>query len=116
MKDVTLFIIIISILSVYYLYWDSPSSQSYDTSGYTGTEALNYIREKYSSELSQARSFCTGQFKGSWIDNSNTIGCYNMQGFSSSFCSMDIIKNLESMCNSIGGSSVCSSTQASCSV
>jgi len=83
---------------------------------YKGTAGLDYLKKQYGSSLSQARSLCTSQFKGNWVDTSNSIGCYNMQGFSTAYCSMDIIHNLISLCNSIGGSATCSINQASCNV
>ena len=85
-------------------------------SGTTGSAGLDYIRKNYGSGLAQAQSLCASQFKGTWRDDSSTIGCYNMQGFNTAYCSTDVIQNLVDMCNSIGGNAVCSSTQASCSV
>jgi len=118
MNDLTIFIIIIIILAAYFLYnRGSDSSQNYSVpSQYKGSEGLDYIRKSYASGLSQARGLCTSQFKGEWVDSSNEIGCQNMQGFSTSYCGVDIIKNLVNLCNSIGGNPVCSSTEASCSV
>ena len=118
MEDSEILIIIIIILAVY-LFYKTMSTSSQDISvpsDYKGAEGLDYIREQYSSQMSQARSLCVGQFKGEWIDTSNKLGCQNMQGFSPSYCSFDIIKNLISLCNSIGGSATCSSNEASCSV
>jgi len=83
---------------------------------YSGSEGLEYIRNNYASQLSQAKSICTGQFKGTWTDSSNTIGCFGMQGFTSAYCNMTIIKQLTDLCNSIRGNAVCSSNQASCNV
>lgn len=83
---------------------------------YMGQEGLNYIKQNYASQLSQARSLCTGQFKGNWVDSSNSLGCYSMQGFSTLYCGTDVVKNLIETCKSIGGSSSCSSSQLSCSV
>ncbi len=117
MKDIYILAIILTILSAYYLYKSSDSTKSYSVpSQYKGSEGLDYIRKNYASELSQAMSLCVGQFKGEWIDSSSEIGCQNMQGFSSSYCGMDIIQNIVSLCNSIGGNPTCSSTQASCEV
>ena len=119
MEDITLLIIIIIILAIYFFYIKNnvPEKQNYTVPPeYKGSEGLDYIRKTYASELSQARSLCTNQFKGNWVDSSNNLGCYDMQGFSSSYCNMDIINNLINLCKSIGGSSTCSSTQASCSV
>lgn len=118
MNDLTIFIIIIIILAAYVLYHGgSSSSQSYSVpSNYTGSEGLDYIRKNYSTGLAQVQTLCTGQFKGEWVDSSSEIGCQNMQGFSTSYCSLSVIQNLVNLCNSIGGSPVCSSTQASCSV
>jgi len=119
MRDITILIIIIIILALYFLYFknNTENNQSYTVPPeYRGSEGLDYIREHYASELAQARSLCINQFKGDWIDTSNDLGCYNMQGFSSSYCNMDIINNLVNLCKSIGGNPSCSSTQASCSV
>ncbi|NIO44399.1 MAG: hypothetical protein GTN36_02495 [Candidatus Aenigmarchaeota archaeon] len=119
MRDRTIFIIIIIILVAYFLFTEDSSSDKQDYKvppEYRGKEGLDYIKRTYSSELSQARSLCINQFKGNWIDTSNDLGCYNMQGFSSSYCNMDILKNLANLCRSIGGNSICSSTQASCTV
>jgi hypothetical protein len=117
MKDIYILIIIVIILAAYFFYKNSTASQSYSVpTQYKGSEGLDYIRKNYASELSQAKSLCAGQFKGEWIDSSSEIGCQNMQGFSTSYCGMDIINNLVNMCNSIGGNPVCSSTQAICSV
>lgn len=118
MNDFTIFIIIIIILAAYVLYHrGSSSGQSYSVpSNYTGSEGLDYIRKNYASGLSQAQALCTSQFKGQWVDTSSEIGCQNMQGFSTSYCSFDVIQNLVKLCNSIGGNPTCSSTEASCSV
>ena len=125
MNDLVILIIAILILVGYAYYKDyiqtipnAPSSGTQPTipPGTTGSAGLDYIRENYASGLAQAKSLCTSQFKGTWTDNSNTIGCYNMQGFNTVYCSTDTIQNLVILCNSIGGNSVCSSTQASCSV
>jgi hypothetical protein len=119
MNDLTIFIIIIIILAAYALYHreSSSGSQSYSVpSNYTGSEGLDYIRKNYSSGLAQAQALCTGQFRGEWVDSSSEIGCQKMQGFSTSYCGVDIINNLVNMCNTIGGNPVCSSTEASCSV
>ena len=113
-------IIIIIILAVYYSYFNKTGTSNNQTYSvppeYRGTQGLDYVKRQYSSQLSQAKNLCTSQFKGNWVDNSNSLGCYNMQGFSSYYCSMDIIKNLVNLCKSIGGSSTCSSNQASCTV
>jgi len=113
-------IIIIIILAAYFSSFNktgTSSSQTYSIPPeYRGSAGLEYVKRQYSSQLSQARSLCTGQFKGNWMDSSNSLGCYNMQGFSTYYCGMNIIKNLENLCRSIGGSSTCSSNQASCSV
>lgn len=104
------------VLAIYFFY-EEPSSQSFEIPPeYTGSRGLDYIRDSYSSQLSQARTACSSYFKGEWRDNSNTIGCYNMQDFSTSYCGTDIIQNLVDLCNSIRGNPVCTSTQASCSV
>lgn len=122
MRDRTIFAIIVIIFLAYFFYSkqgntsDSSASTPTVPSEYQGSEGLNYIRENYASELSQARSLCTSQFNGNWVDNSNTIGCYDMEGFSTAFCSIDVIQNLVSTCRSIGGNPTCSSTQASCTV
>ena len=118
MRDLTIFIIIIIAFTAYFFYskYKSASNPYNIPSEYRGAEGLDYIRKNHASELSQARSLCTGQFKGEWRSDSSTIGCYNMEGFSSYFCGTDTIQNLVNLCNSIGGNSVCSSSQASCSV
>jgi hypothetical protein len=120
MRDRTIFVIIVIIFIAYFFYSKQNSTENSSTptvpSEYQGSEGLDYIRENYASELAQARSLCTGQFNGNWVDNSNAIGCYDMQGFSTYFCSMDVIQNLVSTCRSIGGNPTCSSTQASCTV
>jgi purine-cytosine permease-like protein len=118
MENLTILIIIMIILAAYFIYkGGSSSKQSYSVpSQYKGSEGLDYIRKNYASGLSQAKSLCIGQFKGQWVDSSSEIGCNNMQGFSTSYCSVDVIQNLVKLCNSIGGSPTCSSTEASCSV
>jgi len=117
MKDIYILIIIVIILAAYSFYKNSTANQSYSVpTQYKGSEGLDYIRKNYASGLSQAKSLCVGQFKGEWTDSSSEIGCQNMQGFSTYYCSFDIIKNLVKMCISIGGSPICSSTQAICSV
>jgi hypothetical protein len=117
MKDLLAMAAIIVALMAYSSLTKSDSSQSYPVSqDVKGTAGIDYIRNNYASQISQARSLCTGQFKGSWIENSNAIGCFGMQGFSTVYCGMDIIRQLTDLCNSIGGSPVCSSSQASCSV
>jgi len=120
MKDVTLLIIILTFLVLAYLFYNKQTgsgNQTYSVpSELKGTAGLEYIKKNYGSGLSQARALCATQFKGEWKDTSNTVGCYNMQGFSTAYCNTDIIKNLVNLCNSIGGSSTCSSTQTSCSV
>jgi len=117
MRDRTILIIIILVLAAYFFYTKNKTTgnKNYEIPPeYKGSEGLNYIRKHYASELAQVRSLCINQFKGDWVDTSNDIGCYNMQGFSSSYCNMDIIKNLENLCKSIGGNPTCSSTQTSC--
>jgi hypothetical protein len=123
MRDRTIFAIIVIIFIAYFFYSNqsktagtsAPSTPSVP-SEYQGTKGLDYIRQNYASDLAQARNLCTSQFNGNWVDNSNTIGCYDMQGFSTAYCNTDVIQNLVSTCRSIGGSSTCSSTQASCTV
>jgi len=113
-------LIALIILAAYYSSQNKTSTSSSQTytvpSQYKGTQGLDYVKRQYSSQLSQAKSLCTSQFKGSWVDTSNSIGCYSMQGFSTSYCGFDIIKNLVNLCKSIGGNPTCSSTQASCTV
>ena len=121
MNDMVVLIIALLILGGYLYYKNyipsTPSgSQPSVPSGTTGSAGLDYIRKNYASGLAQAQSLCTSQFKGTWTDNSNTIGCYNMQGFNTAYCAIDTVQNLVNLCNSIGGNPVCSSTQASCSV
>ena len=83
---------------------------------YRGVEGLNYVRQNYGSQMSQAQGLCSSQFKGSWIDSSNVIGCYSMQGFSTMYCGIDAVRSLIESCRAIGGSPVCSSDQISCTV
>ena len=124
MNDIVVLIVAILILVGYAYYKNympsipsTPSNtQPTVPTGVTGSAGLDYIRKNYGSGLVQAQSLCTSQFKGTWMDNSNTIGCYDMQGFNTAYCNTDTIQNLVDLCNSIGGNSVCSSTQASCSV
>ncbi|OGI11703.1 hypothetical protein A3K64_00195 [Candidatus Micrarchaeota archaeon RBG_16_36_9] len=85
-------------------------------SGVKGVEGLEYIRNNYASGLEQAKSLCTGQFKGTWRDDSRNIGCYDMETFDLGYCNSDIIQNIVKLCNTISGNPICSSTQASCSV
>jgi len=114
--------VIILIAVVVYSYINKNFLSSRSTSKYSippeymGQEGLNYIKQNYASQLSQAQSLCTSQFKGNWIDSSNSIGCYNMQGFSTLYCSTDFIKSLIETCSSIGGSPACTSSQISCTV
>jgi len=115
MGDRTILIIIVVALAAYFLY--PKSSNTYTIpSGYKGAEGLDYLRKNYASELAQVRSLCINQFKGNWVDTSNTIGCYNMQSFSEYYCNTDTVKNLVNLCNSIEGDPICSSTQASCTI
>ena len=116
MRDIIFLILIIIALASYFFYNKNFESQYTIPSEYKGTKGLEYIRENYASELAQARNLCINQFKGDWIDTSNKIGCYNMEGFSSYYCNVDIIKNLINLCYSIGGTPTCSSTEMSCSV
>jgi hypothetical protein len=109
--------ILIALVGYSYLTRGAESSQSYSIpQGAKGAAGLDYIRNNYASQLPQAQSLCVGQFRGTWTDSSNSIGCFNMQGFSTAYCSMDIIRNLASLCSSIGGNPICTSSQASCSV
>jgi hypothetical protein len=112
MNDITILIIILIILGAYVLFYKSTSVPTQ----YKGQEGLDYIRNNRAGDLAQAKALCISQFKGSWVDSSNAIGCYSMQGFSTSYCGMDILKNVIDLCNSIGGNPTCSSTQASCTV
>lgn len=114
MNDITILIIILIILGAYVFFYNNSSASV--PAQYKGQAGLDYIRKTRSGDLAQAKALCTSQFKGSWVDSSNAIGCYNMQGFSTSYCGMDIIKNVIDMCNSIGGNPTCSSTQTSCTV
>lgn len=123
MDDKTIAIIfIIVVLAAYYLSTNKGSGTTNNIKSNQsstipeGTQGLDYLKRQYASQLPQAQSLCSSQFKGNWVDNSNSIGCYNMQGFSTFYCGADTIKNLINLCNSIGGNSVCSSTQASCTV
>ena len=117
----TIIIIILIVLAAYFSFFNknasSPSNQTYSVPPeYKGSEGLDYVKRQYSSQLSQAQSLCISQFKGNWVDASNSIGCYNMQGFSTSYCGFDVIQNIVKLCNLIGGNPICSSTQASCTV
>ncbi len=119
MRDRKILIFIIVVLVAYFFYSQSKTTDSgnYDVpSEYKGVEGLNYIRNNYASQLSQARSLCITQFKGEWIDTSNRIGCYNMEGFSPAYCGLGIIKDLVNLCNAIDGSPTCSSSEAGCTV
>ena len=119
------FLIVIIVLSSYFLYINinnvydqtfTVGNQTYIIpSNYKGLEGLNYIKQNYASGLEQARGLCINTFKGNWVDTSNSIGCYDMQGFSI-YCNMDAIKNLTNLCNSIRGIPTCDSTQASCKI
>ena len=83
---------------------------------YKGTEGLDYIRENSASDLEKAKSFCTVQFKGSWNDTSNEIGCHGMQGFYTLYCNFDIIQDLANLCTKINGNFICSTTKMTCIV
>jgi len=116
MEDSKLFILIVIILTAYLLFYKNMTTNTTVPLQYKGIEGLDYLKKQYSSQLPQAKSLCLSQFKGEWVDTSNSIGCFNMQGFSSSYCGVNLISNLIKLCNSIGGSPICSSTQASCTV
>jgi hypothetical protein len=119
MNEKIVYVIILIALAYIISYGNNKngSSQNYTVPPeYRGTAGLDYLKRNYAPSLSQAQSLCTSQFKGNWIDTSNTIGCYNMKGFSTAYCSIDIVRNLENTCNSIGGSAICSINQASCTV
>ncbi|NIO44198.1 MAG: hypothetical protein GTN36_01420 [Candidatus Aenigmarchaeota archaeon] len=83
---------------------------------YNGIEALDYVRENYSSSFSEAQDFCINQFNGDWIDESERIGCYDMEDFFILFCSMKNIMNILDFCYSIEGMPTCSSTEVSCTL
>ncbi len=85
-------------------------------SEHTGVEALNYVRNNYSTDLAWAETLCINQFNGEWIDNSEKIGCYDMKGFFILYCNTENIMNILNFCHSIGGYSLCSSTQVSCTL
>ena len=116
MRDIVIFAIILLVLAGYYFYKNDVSSNQTAPSGLKGSAGLDYIRKNYASGLAQAQSLCTGQFKGRWVDSSTSIGCYDMQGFNTAYCSTDVVQNLVKLCNSIAGGSTCSSTETSCSV
>jgi len=120
MDDFTIAVIILIIVIVYSYFSKSSISQPKSTfsipTNLMGQAGLDYVRQNYASELSQARSLCESQFKGSWIDSSNSIGCYNIQGFSDLYCGTDVISQFYKACSSIGGSPVCTSSQLSCTV
>lgn len=84
--------------------------------GYKGPQGLDYIRNNSASTLATAKSLCTDLFKGDWVDALDAIGCYNMQGFSIDYCSMDAIQSVVSLCNKIKGNPDCSPTQIACAV
>jgi hypothetical protein len=93
------------------------SSQPYQVPPqYTGQQGIQYLRQNYGSQFEQARGLCTSQFKGEWVDSPTSIGCVNMKGFSDVMCNVDTIRSLMQTCRSIGGSPVCNSNQASCSI
>ncbi|MFH1229858.1 MAG: hypothetical protein V1678_05565 [Candidatus Aenigmatarchaeota archaeon] len=93
------------------------NSQTYQVpSQYTGQQGIQYLRQNYGSQFEQARSLCGSQFNGEWVDSPTGIGCINMKGFSEVLCSVDTIRSLMETCRSIGGSPVCNSNQASCSL
>jgi len=95
---------------------NNKSSSNQSNTVPSGTAGLEYLKKQYASDLAKAQSLCSSQFKGNWVDTSNSIGCYSMQGFSTYYCGVDVIQNLVNVCKSIGGTPTCSSTQASCSV
>jgi len=83
-------------------------------SEYEGAEAVNYVKENYSSSFSEAKDFCINQFNGEWIDDSEKIGCFDMEGFFILFCSTENVLNILNFCYLIGGMPICSSTEVSC--
>jgi hypothetical protein len=83
---------------------------------YKGSEGLDYVRNNSASELDKAKSLCTDIFKGDWIDTLDAIGCYNMQGFSTDYCNMDIIQTLVILCHKINGDFECSTDKIACGV
>ena len=114
-----LVILIIIAVVAYYLYTQQTKSSNYSLpSEYvnSGSKGLTYLEQQYASQLSQARSLCENQFKGTWSQTSNSLGCYNMQGFSTIYCNTQEIQQITSICKQIGGNAVCSSDQASCTV
>ena len=83
---------------------------------YKKSDALNYIRNNSAPELAKAESMCTSQFGGNWVNILDAMGCYNMQGFSTEYCSNELIQTLVSLCNQMDGESECSSDHVVCSV
>jgi hypothetical protein len=116
--DSTIIIILLIILAVIIIGNKIVSKNNTPSlpSNLKGAAGLDYLKKQYGSYLSQAQSLCVSQFKGNWVDTSNSIGCYGMNGFSIAYCSMDAIHNLENACSSIGGSAACSISEVSCTV
>jgi hypothetical protein len=83
---------------------------------YKKSEGLDYLRNHSAAEIAKAKSLCTDMLKGEWIDTIDVMGCNNMQGFSTDFCSRDIIQTLVSLCNQINGNPECSIDKVVCSV
>lgn len=83
---------------------------------YKGSEGLDYVRNNSAPELGKAKSMCIDIFKGDWIDTLDAIGCYNMRGFSTDYCSMDVIQAIVILCNRISGTPECSITHVVCGV
>jgi hypothetical protein len=81
---------------------------------YKREEALDYVRENYSSSFNQARDFCINQFNGNWTDEPQRIGCYDMEGFSILFCTAEDAMGILNFCHLIEGIPTCSSTELSC--
>jgi len=117
-SDTLIGIIIIIILFAYpfYIEFFGGKSNYGVPPEYRGVEGLEYIKNERPAELTQAKYLCENQFKGNWVNTASNIGCYNMVGFSEQYCNLGEIKNLVNLCNSIGGTPICSSTQASCTV
>lgn len=111
-------VIIFLAIAAYFLFFNkTPFGQSQNTTVLpTGTQGLDIVKQQRASEMSQAEGYCTGRFKGNWVDTSNVVGCYDMQGFSTVYCVLGQIQDITKTCESIGGTPTCTETQISCSV
>ena len=98
----------------------TPSNADYENviipPEYTGPEGLEYVRTNYAPNMDEAKSLCTEQFKGEWRDTATEMGCYNMRGFLTLYCTAETIQKLTNLCDQINGDSTCSSDTVSCTV